>query len=50
MYRLCKRKHELCSDYGVSISQCKDYVEIMFVPLDYARFMFAEFNWKLGYD
>jgi hypothetical protein len=48
MDRLCKRKHELCSVYGVDIYLCTDYVKITFVPLDYA--MFAEFNPKLGYD
>ncbi len=50
MYRLCKRNRELCNDYGVNISLCTYYVKIMFVPLDYAQFVFAELNWKLGYD
>ena len=26
------------------------YVLIMLDSLDYAQFMFEEFNWKLGYD
>ena len=35
---------------GVDVSLCTDYAWIMFVTLDYAQFIFAEFNWKLGYD
>jgi hypothetical protein len=50
MYRLWKSTHEfLCSLYVVNVSLCIDYVWIMFVPLDYAEFFFAEFSWNLSY-
>ena len=47
---LCESKHELCSVYVVKVSLCTDYVRILFVPPDYAQFMFAEFSWNLGYE
>ena len=35
-------------------SSCTDYDHILFVPRDYAQFMFAEFklsfNWKRSYE